>query len=186
MLTLPRPIKNSIIPRNRAPGDVRDSIIRTLSVRLEGLSVAQITRAINESVGETPASSVRSYLNLNTSTHFVRSERGVYQVRTELFEDSSSRFFEQAGRKLQTTFQYGRAVLVHSDCFDWMRARPEKSMNAIVTEPPDASDDQGRVSVEVAILRKCRRVLGVRRQHVREQARHDRRSQHIVQTLQSL
>lgn len=98
--------------------------------------MAEITRAINESVGETPASSVRSYLNLNTPKYFVRSERGVYQLRTDLFDDSSLRFFEQAEPKPQTTFQYGSASLVHSDCFDWLRARPEKSIHAIVTDPP--------------------------------------------------
>lgn len=32
--------------------------------------------------------------------------------------------------------QIGKATLVHADCFSWLRAQPEQSIHAIVTDPP--------------------------------------------------
>lgn len=32
--------------------------------------------------------------------------------------------------------QIGRATLIHADCFSWLRAQPEQSIHAIVTDPP--------------------------------------------------
>ncbi len=98
--------------------------------------MAEITRTVTESIGETPASSVRSYLNLNTPKYFVRSERGVYKLRADLFDESNLRFFETEESKAQGTFQYGGASLIHSDCFEWLRARSERSIHAVVTDPP--------------------------------------------------
>ena len=58
------------------PGAVRDSIIRALSARPKGAPVKDIIEAVNDTIGPTPASSIRSYLNLNAGRYFVRSERG--------------------------------------------------------------------------------------------------------------
>ena len=123
------------------PGAVRDSIVRALSARPEGAPVGEITQAVNESLGPTPSSSVRSYLNLNTPKYFVRSERGVYQLRKDLFDASTLRFFDEASldgasSQQQDTFRHGAASLVHADCFDWLRARKERSIHAVVTDPP--------------------------------------------------
>lgn len=118
------------------PGAVRDSIIRTLSARDEGAHVGDIVQSVNESLGPTPASSVRSYLNLNTPKYFVRSERGVYRLRPDLFEESSLRFFGEPAPQQQDAFQYGCASLMHADCFDWLRAREAQSLHAVVTDPP--------------------------------------------------
>jgi site-specific DNA-methyltransferase (adenine-specific) len=120
----------------QAPGAVRDSIIRALSVRPEGAPVGDIARAVNDSLGPTPASSIRSYLNLNTPKYFVRSERGMYQLRTDLFDASTLHFFDAPAAQRQDSFRYGAATLVHADCLDWFRLRPECSLHAIVTDPP--------------------------------------------------
>jgi DNA modification methylase len=120
----------------QAPGAVRDSIIRALSARPEGAPVGDITRAVNDSLGPTPASSIRSYLNLNTPKYFVRSERGTYQLRKDLFDESTLHFFDAPAPERQDSFRCGAATLVHADCFDWLRARPECSLHAIVTDPP--------------------------------------------------
>lgn len=118
------------------PGAVRDSIVRALSARPEGAHVSEITQTVNDSLGPTPASSVRSYLNLNTPRYFVRSERGVYQLRKDLFDESKLRFFDEAKTQQQDSFHYGAATLIHADCFDWLRSRQEQSIHAVVTDPP--------------------------------------------------
>ena len=33
-------------------------------------------------------------------------------------------------------FRFGAATLVHGDCFDWLAARPDSSIHAVVTDPP--------------------------------------------------
>lgn len=120
----------------QAPGAVRDSIIRALSVRPEGAPVGEIARAVNDCLGPTPASSIRSYLNINTPKYFVRSERGVYQLRKDLFDESTLHFFDAPASQRRDSFQCGAATLVHADCFDWFRGREECSLHAIVTDPP--------------------------------------------------
>jgi site-specific DNA-methyltransferase (adenine-specific) len=35
-----------------------------------------------------------------------------------------------------TAEQIGRSLLIHADCFDWLRAIPEHSLSGIVTDPP--------------------------------------------------
>jgi len=33
-------------------------------------------------------------------------------------------------------FEYGQATLVHGDCLPWLRNRPDRSIHAVVTDPP--------------------------------------------------
>lgn len=120
----------------RPPGAVRDSIVRALSARPEGAAVCEITQAVNDCLGPTPPSSVRSYLQINTPKYFVRSERGVYQLRKDLFDESTLRFFDEPTPSAQDVFHFGSATLVQADCFDWLRAREEQSIHAVVTDPP--------------------------------------------------
>lgn len=121
------------------PGAVRDSIIRALSARPKGAPVKDIIEAVNDTIGPTPASSIRSYLNLNAGRYFVRSERGVYRLHEALFDPSRLDLFEK-GSKLDSTayetFRFGAASLVRADCFDWLRSRPATSLHAVVTDPP--------------------------------------------------
>lgn len=68
----------------RRPGAVRDSILRAFeSQKKRGteLTVAEIRHAVSAELGEdVPASSVRSYLNLNTPGQFMRTGRGAYRL----------------------------------------------------------------------------------------------------------
>lgn len=120
----------------KSPGAVRDSIIRVLSARPDGAAVSEITRLVNESIGETPASSIRSYLNLNTPRYFVRADRGVYQLRNDLFDTTDLKLFDNSNDSKSEIYKYGSAKLFHSDCFEWLRKQPECSLHAIVTDPP--------------------------------------------------
>lgn len=117
------------------PGAVRDSIVRVLSVRPEGSRLREIVRAVNESVGPTPESSIRSYLRLNTPKHFIRSERGVYRLRDDLFGTTNLRFFDGNAEDHEAV-AFKHVTLHLADCFDWLRNREEYSIHAIVTDPP--------------------------------------------------
>jgi site-specific DNA-methyltransferase (adenine-specific) len=139
----------------RAPGAVRDSIIRVLSAHPRGAAVTDIVQAVNDRIGPTPPSSIRSYLNLNSPRLFVRSERGVYHLRPDLFEEPSLRFFDDDKSEEEESFQYGNATLIRADCFDWLRARRDCSIHAIVTDPP-----YGLVEYSEVEQRKLRRGKG--------------------------
>lgn len=109
-----------------APGLVRDSIVNYLT-GAESASIAEIREAVAARLGDVPASSVRSYLNLNTPDMFERTSRGRYRLRpadeANAVEDFVSR-------------QVGQATLVQASCFDWMRQHEPHSIHAIVTDPP--------------------------------------------------
>ena len=64
----------------RPPGQVRDAVLTVLEARPAGSSVAQIVSGVRSIMGEVSASSVRSYLRLNTPRLFVRDGRGVYRL----------------------------------------------------------------------------------------------------------
>lgn len=65
------------------PGAVRDAIVSTLTQRgADGASVSEILGSVREQLGsELPASSVRSYLRLNTPKLFERVSLGKYKLR---------------------------------------------------------------------------------------------------------
>lgn len=62
----------------RRPGEVRDAIVRVLEGRPAAASVHEITSEVAAMIGEVPASSVRSYLRLNTPELFARMDRAQY------------------------------------------------------------------------------------------------------------
>jgi site-specific DNA-methyltransferase (adenine-specific) len=64
----------------RAPGEVRDAIVSFMKRERNEASVAEICAAVRKRLGEVPASSVRSYLRLNTPNTFVRTARGRYRL----------------------------------------------------------------------------------------------------------
>jgi site-specific DNA-methyltransferase (adenine-specific) len=64
----------------RSPGLVRDAIIEAFKSSKKELSVSEIRDAVNVRLAEDiPASSVRSYLRLNTPGRFTRTGRGTYR-----------------------------------------------------------------------------------------------------------
>ena len=115
-----------------APGQVRDGILLALRHASGPLSVDEICERVNRLVGETSASSVRSYLRLNTPELFVRESRGVYALADGAAVQH--RFGLQAERRAPWTF--GKTALHHADCFDWLAGRGLNSVHAVVTDPP--------------------------------------------------
>ena len=116
----------------RKPGEVRDAIISALSNYPGGASVSEIESSVGSLVGDVPASSIRSYLRLNTPETFVRSERGRYQLR----EETINGYAVTPQRVQPPRFEYNNASLINSDCIDWLTGQPPNSIHAVVTDPP--------------------------------------------------
>ncbi len=127
-----------------APGNIRDSIIGYLSAVGRAASVAEIHGAVASQIGAVAASSVRSYLNLNTSEVFERTGRGCYRLKTNGAADVGKVAIEPA-------FAAGAAEFYHADCFDWLSNRRPASVHAVVTDPP-----YGLVEYSAAEQRKLR------------------------------
>ncbi len=117
-----------------APGRVRDAILQVLSLASRPLSARQIAERVTKVIGQTPTSSVRSYLRLNTPNIFVREERGVYRVRAEFIGGIQLDLAAQ-GRWKEPVL-VGASTLFHADCFDWLERRDDNSIHAVVTDPP--------------------------------------------------
>lgn len=119
-------------PQRRRPGQVRDAILSVLAARPSGASVAALTRDVSGLIGEVPASSVRSYLQLNTPGLFARMDRAQYVLKEFLDHHSTPKAKPAPAR----TFTYGRATLVQADCMSWLDERTPNSIHAVVTDPP--------------------------------------------------
>lgn len=130
----------------RKHGAVRDAIVEALAYRPGGATVAEITREVSVRIGVTPASSIRSYLRLNTPKLFVQAERGHYRVREEAqatlaFPNGVVSLSERQNQKAapegaRQAFRFGNATLIHDDCFRWLANAPTNSIEAVVTDPP--------------------------------------------------
>lgn len=105
-----------------------------MSFTSKALSVKEIGERVSEVVGPTKESSVRSYLRLNTPRLFIREERGVYKL------PSSPSLGIQRGLPLagesKGPVSFGRSKLYHADCFDWLGQQEDRSIHAVVTDPP--------------------------------------------------
>ena len=67
----------------RAPGQVRDAIVRYLSGHPGPAPLSEIHAGVERDLGGSVAkSSVRSYLNLGTGSTFDRIGRGSYRLRS--------------------------------------------------------------------------------------------------------
>jgi len=117
-----------------APGRVRDAILQVLTLTSEALSVKQIEDRVRKVMGPTPASSIRSYLLLNTPALFVRETRGIYRVKPEYF-GGIQREFSLSSNWAQPV-RIGNAALFHADSFDWIEKQEDNSIHAVVTDPP--------------------------------------------------
>jgi site-specific DNA-methyltransferase (adenine-specific) len=120
----------------RRPGEVRDAIVSVLASAPQGATVRAITEGVGELIGPVPASSIRSYLQLNTPTLFARQERAQYSLRG--FEDDASVSASPAalGAPGADVFVHGRARLQHADCMPWLQSQRANSVHAVVTDPP--------------------------------------------------
>jgi len=127
--------------QKRKPGAVRDAIIEALAYRAHGATVAQITEEVSARIGPTPASSIRSYLRLNTPKLFRKIDRGHYRVREEaqaILPLSDQRNGTSTSRPIapREAFRFGNATLIHGDCFQWLATAQTNSIEAVVTDPP--------------------------------------------------
>lgn len=112
------------------PGTVRDCIMEYL-LALDGeASVGEITEAVSMRLGEVPASSIRSHLNLNVPDLLARTARGKYRLQSTSREGNVERL------SLKPAVQHGKATLFHADCFEWLAACKPNSVHAVVTDPP--------------------------------------------------
>jgi site-specific DNA-methyltransferase (adenine-specific) len=116
------------------PGEVRDAIVRALRASPGACSVKELAQAVSEKIGGVPASSVRSYLRLNTPGMFVRELRGVYRLRDRQMTLPIPR--PALAAPPSPPFTYGNATLYCEDCFDWLERRDDNSIHAVVTDPP--------------------------------------------------
>jgi DNA modification methylase len=112
-----------------APGQVRDSIVNYLSAA-GCASVDEIYGFVSAELGEVPASSVRSYLNLNCPGKFERTGKGRYALSPSSVCLSSECDHDTEGK------QIGQSVLHAADCMNWLASQPENSVHAVVTDPP--------------------------------------------------
>lgn len=117
----------------RRPGEVRDAIVAVLASAPDGVSLPEIERRVVHRIGSAPASSIRSYLRLNTPTMFARRGRGRYALKENPLALNGG---YAAKIHSVTEYGYGRSRLYLSDCIDWLRSQPECSVHAVVTDPP--------------------------------------------------
>jgi DNA modification methylase len=110
-------------------GTVRDSIVDYLSTVGREVPAAEIHAAVKLRLGPIPYSSVRSYLRLNVPDLFERTSRGCYRLRA--LADGNV-----AHVSLEPAVECGKAILYHSDCFDWLAEHRINSVHAVVTDPP--------------------------------------------------
>jgi hypothetical protein len=124
--------------KKRKPGAVRDAIVEALTYRPNGATVAEIAHEVSARIGETPASSVRSYLRLNTPRLFTRVDRGHYRVREQT--QTTLALPEQNGYRVpkrvapRAAFRFGSATLIHGNCFEWLANSASNSIEAVTSK----------------------------------------------------
>ena len=116
------------------PGEVRDAIVRALRSSSRARSAKELAQDVSESMGGVAASSVRSYLRLNTPGMFVRELRGVYRLRDMQTALPVPR--AALPTPLRPPFTYGNATLYCDDCFEWLARQDDNCIHAVVTDPP--------------------------------------------------
>jgi site-specific DNA-methyltransferase (adenine-specific) len=124
----------SITSTRNSPGTVRDAILQIMTLTSMPLTVKEIEHRVNQIVGPAPASSIRSYLRLNTPEVFVREERGVYRLNQA--GDNGVQGELRSLLDWQSPHSFGKSILHHSDCFDWIEGQDSNSIHAVVTDPP--------------------------------------------------
>jgi len=119
--------------RKHQPGQVRDAVIEVLSDSAAPLPVRTIEERVNKKLGLTAASSIRSYLRLNTPDLFVREQRGVYGLRKDLGGVQTELLASSVSKK---PYRFRSAKLYQGDCLTWLASQPAQSIHAVVTDPP--------------------------------------------------
>lgn len=121
-----------MVERQR-PGEVRDALVAYFEEINADVSVAEVCAGVSAKLGRAvPASSVRSYLGLNTPGMFERVGRGRYMLASR----SASAPKTDAAGSTPVVFEFGQALLYQADSLDWLRAREPRSIHGVVTDPP--------------------------------------------------
>lgn len=128
-----RTTRREEVARTRRPGEVRDAIVAVLASTPDGVSLPDIERRVVQRIGRTPASSVRSYLRLNTPQLFSRRARGLYALKENPL---AYPYVAPVASATTPEFKHGNATLYRADCMDWLRTQPSNSVHAVVTDPP--------------------------------------------------
>lgn len=115
------------------PGRIRDTITDFLKGCEDSASVREIESVVTRRLGAVPASSIRSYLGLNTPKMFERTERGHYRLT-----QSNAKNKIQTRKSLSNfeATQIGNSKLYLGDCLEWLKAVEPRSFHAVVTDPP--------------------------------------------------
>ncbi len=124
------------------PGRVRDAILKVLGGSGSPLTVSSIAEAVHKKIGETPVSSIRSYLRLNTPGLFIREARGTYRAKAA--QTSPEGRFPALVEQQEQPFHFARSTLHHNDCLAWLGQQPPNSVHAIVTDPPYGMHEYSR------------------------------------------
>ncbi len=112
---------------SNAPGQVRDAIVAYLRT-VGSASLGEIYAFVATELGEVPASSVRSYLNINTPGRFVRTLKGRYAL-------TGIKEVQRNVERVEST-KIGLATLYEADCRSWLSSRSDNSIHAVITDPP--------------------------------------------------
>lgn len=115
------------------PGQIRDTIVKFLSVCDDAVSLGEIESVVVRNLGEVPLSSIRSYLSLKTPDLFERTERGFYRLTKA--STGEARETGAPGMEYEEHHFLGSSIYL-ADCFDWLARRTPKSIHAVVTDPP--------------------------------------------------
>lgn len=128
----------------RRPGEVRDAIVEVLERKRGSATIQEITGHVVDLIGDVPASSVRSYLRLNTPVLFAKMDRAQYALTG--FDSPMGRQAdahpvhfangETPGTPEALSFRHGKASLFLDDCMNWLDRQPSNSIHAVVTDPP--------------------------------------------------
>jgi len=121
--------------QKRRPGEVRDAIINVLLAKPHGASLQEISSSVADRLGSVPASSIRSYLQLNTPGLFARGDRAQYTLDESFLRPpgpAPAKKIENRRKPLRC----GNSLLIHADCCEWLREREANSIHAVVTDPP--------------------------------------------------
>src|SRR5713226_2282382 len=126
----PRDFSTTMQTRKR-PGEVRDAIVKVLEARPRGATVGEITGQVTALIGAVPASSIRSYLQLNTPGLFARMDRAQYALNGFSYQPS-----KPVRKSEPPSFAFGKATLIQDDCLAWLERQATNSVHAVVTDPP--------------------------------------------------
>jgi len=134
----------------RRPGEIRDAILNFFENHEHEATPTEIRKTIADHLkAKISESSVRSYLRLNTPEQFVQPSPGKYQLNAPSNgKDDSPTPTALAKVSTKPDYRYGSASLWNADCSNWLDSQPERSIHAIVTDPPygllEYSDEQQR------------------------------------------